>query len=201
MRRTGAIFVAAAAVALLSGGVVQAADTWTLTVTIPSTNTGTGTVTGNGIDCPGDCTETYPLHTTVSLSGHPDQGSTFEWGGVCEGSPDCNLNGSGDAHVSGIFSSSAPPDTTAPQTTIKKAPPKVVKTTKSKAQVKFVFAASEAGATFECRLDKKAFKACSSPLKLSAKLGKHTFAVRAADVAGNVDATAAKAKFKVVRQK
>ncbi len=31
----------------------------TLTVT-PPTGTGTGTITGTGINCPGDCTETYP---------------------------------------------------------------------------------------------------------------------------------------------
>jgi hypothetical protein len=178
------------------------ANTWTLTVTIPSSNTGTGTVTGEGINCPGDCTETYPLNHGVSLSGNPDPGSSFEWGGACEGSPNCDLTGHTDTHVSGIFTSKGPPpDTTAPQTTITKAPPKVVKTKKSKAPVKFAFKASEAGAAFECRLDKKAFKPCKSPLKLSAKLGKHSFEVRATDAAGNLDVTPAKVKFKVVRQK
>ena len=196
-------FVAAAAGVLLSGGIAGAAGTWTLNVTIPSSNTGTGTVTGEGIDCPGDCTETYPSDHPVTITGNPDPGSTFEWRGVCEGEgSQCTLNGSGDANVSAMFSSSGPPpDTEAPLTTITKAPAKVVKTSGSKAKVKFRFAASESGSTFECRLDKKAFKKCSSPLKLSAKLGKHLFEVRAADQAGNVDPSPAKARFKVVRRK
>ena len=41
-----------------------------LTVT-PPTGTGTGTITGPGISCPGDCTETYADGTAVSLSANP----------------------------------------------------------------------------------------------------------------------------------
>ena len=44
----------------------------TLTVT-PPTGTGTGTITGTGINCPGDCTETYPDGTAVTLSANPDR--------------------------------------------------------------------------------------------------------------------------------
>jgi hypothetical protein len=83
-------------------------------------------------------------------------------------------------------------DTTAPDTTVTK-PAK--RTTKSK--VKIVFS-SEAGASFECQVDGKAFKPCTSPLKLKVKQGKHTVLVRAVDVAGNVDASPAKVKFKRV---
>jgi hypothetical protein len=185
-----------------AGGSARQGNTWTLKVSIPSSNTGTGKVTGEGIDCPGDCTETYPKGHAVPLTGTPDPGSTFEWGGVCEGERDCVLSGGGDGTVAGIFTASGPPpDTVAPQTTIKKAPPKVVKTKKSKAAVKFAFGASESGAKFECRLDKKAFKDCGSPLSLTVKLGKHAFEVRATDQAGNTDASAAKARFKVVKRK
>jgi hypothetical protein len=89
-------------------------------------------------------------------------------------------------------------DTTAPNTTITKAPDK--KTTKTKA--KFKFTSTENGSTFECSVDKGEFKACSSPTTFK-KLapGKHRFAVRAIDAAGNTDASPAKAKWKVLEKK
>jgi len=64
--------------------------------------------------------------------------------------------------------------------------------------VKFKFTASEKGAKFECKLDRKKFKPCKSP-KTYKKLkpGKHVFKVRA--VKGKtVDPTPAKRKFKVL---
>ncbi|MFN2612678.1 MAG: hypothetical protein ABR536_04830 [Solirubrobacterales bacterium] len=63
---------------------------------------------------------------------------------------------------------------------------------------KFTFSSNEPGSSFQCKLDKRAFKPCKSPKKykhLSA--GKHKFKVRAVDAAGNVDATPAKKKFKI----
>jgi hypothetical protein len=53
---------------------------------------------------------------------------------------------------------------------------------------------------FECSVDGRAFKRCESPETLK-KLatGKHTFAVRAIDKAGNPDPSPAKASFKVTR--
>jgi len=86
-------------------------------------------------------------------------------------------------------------DTTAPDTTITKKPAKRI----TKKKVKIVFS-SEAGATFECQVDGKAWKACTSPLKLKVKQGKHVVLVRAVDAAGNTDATPAKVKFKRVSQ-
>ena len=86
------------------------------------------------------------------------------------------------------------PDTTAPQTTITKGPKH--KTTKRKAT--FVFAASEAGTTFRCKVDKKKWKSCTSPKKLkNLDVGKHKFKVFATDAAGNVDATPAVYTWKV----
>jgi len=84
-------------------------------------------------------------------------------------------------------------DTTAPETTITKKPGK--RTTKKKVKLTF---SSEAGATFECQVDGKAWKVCTSPLKLKVKQGKHAVLIRAKDAAGNVDATPAKVKFKRV---
>jgi hypothetical protein len=76
----------------------------------------------------------------------------------------------------------------APQTNIDKGPKK--KTTKATA--KFKFSSPDAGATFECSIDGKAFKSCDSPLKLKhVKPGKHVFSVRAVvdDVADKSPAT------------
>ena len=57
----------------------------------------------------------------------------------------------------------AVPDTTAPETTITKAPKKKVKTKKKRAKAKFEFISTEPGSTFTCSLDGKPFAPCSSP--------------------------------------
>ncbi|HEY5816621.1 MAG TPA: hypothetical protein VIS95_09845 [Solirubrobacterales bacterium] len=83
-------------------------------------------------------------------------------------------------------------DKTAPQTTILK------KKIKGRT-AKFRFVSSEAGSTFECKLDKKKFKPCRSPKKYKRlKPGKHVFQVRAVDAAGNRDKTPAKRKFRTL---
>ena len=68
----------------------------------------------------------------------------------------------------------------------------------------FTFGSAIAGATFECQVDKGAFKACASPFKLKTKklkAGKHTLTVRAIQPAGNADPTPSTFKFKVVAKK
>ena len=64
---------------------------------------------------------------------------------------------------------------------------------------------STAGATFQCKLDKKAWKTCTSPFKVATKNlkaskdgTKHVVRVRAV-LAGVVDATPSKKTFKVVK--
>jgi hypothetical protein len=81
-----------------------------------------------------------------------------------------------------------------PVTQLKKHPPK--RTTKQMA--KFTFSANEAGARFECKLDRKPFRACSSPFKKKVKVGSHTFKVRAVDALGQADQTPAVFRWKVV---
>src|SRR5215217_130567 len=81
-----------------------------------------------------------------------------------------------------------------PQTSIDKAPQKPLQ----KPRAKFRFSADDPAATFECKLDRKPFKSCSSPhtaKKLDA--GKHKFKVRATGANGLTDPSPAKAKFKV----
>ncbi len=87
-------------------------------------------------------------------------------------------------------------DLTAPETTITKHPKK--KSTKRRA--KFKFESSEAGSSFECKLDRKPYKPCSSPFKKKVKVAKHKFRVRATDAAGNTDGSPAKFKFRVKKR-
>jgi hypothetical protein len=76
------------------------------------------------------------------------------------------------------------PDTVPPNTTVTAGPSGTV----NSASASFSFASSEAGSTFECRLDSGAWVACGSPRDYSGLAnGQHTFRVRATDAAGNVD--------------
>jgi Bacterial Ig-like domain/PKD domain len=83
----------------------------------------------------------------------------------------------------------APPsDTTAPQTSITSGPSDTTAATSAS----FAFTSTEPASTFECKLDAAAYAACTSPKDYSAlSAGSHTFSVRAADAAGNTDATPA----------
>ena len=78
-----------------------------------------------------------------------------------------------------------PADTTPPDTTITSGPDASTLSTSAS----FAFTASDAGATFECKLDASSFATCSSPKEYSdLTTGAHTFSVRASDAAGNADA-------------
>jgi hypothetical protein len=89
------------------------------------------------------------------------------------------------------------PDTTAPETSITKKPKK--RSTKRKATIEF--SSSESGASFACKVDRKDFASCSSPLRIKRlKPGKHKVQVVATDAAGNADPTPAVAKFKTIRR-
>ena len=76
-------------------------------------------------------------------------------------------------------------DTTPPDTRISKGPKRKTKSAKAKFEISY----TESGSTFECAVDKGAYKACTSPLTVKVKKGKHTLKVRAVDAAGNVDAS------------
>ena len=84
-------------------------------------------------------------------------------------------------------------DVTAPQTKIT-AKPKV----SAKGTAKIRFSADDPNTSFQCKLDKAKWKACSSPISYrKLKPGKHVFQVRATDADANTDPTPAKANFKV----
>jgi Divergent InlB B-repeat domain len=66
---------------------------------------GAGMVSGNGINCPGDCFEVYPDGASASLSATPGGGSAFVgWSGDCSGSAaTCDLVMSVDRSVTATF--------------------------------------------------------------------------------------------------
>ena len=108
--------------------------------------------------------------------------------------------------VFAIFVKIPPPpapadDNVAPETTITKGPKK--KTRKKTAT--FEFSSSEAGSTFQCKLDGVGgFESCDSPHEIKVKKGKHNFAVRAivaTPAAGFVDETPATFDWKVKKKK
>jgi hypothetical protein len=65
-------------------------------------------------------------------------------------------------------------------------------------RVTFRFNSTVAGSTFQCKLDEKTFRSCSSPQTYKGLAeGKHTFKVRAIGPTGLVDPTPGVRKFRV----
>lgn len=88
-----------------------------------------------------------------------------------------------------------PTDDSPPNTRILSGPPRST----FKTRAKFRFASSEPQSHFQCKLDKKKWKACSNPFKAKVKPGKHLFKVRAIDRFGNADPTPARFGWRVKR--
>ena len=87
-------------------------------------------------------------------------------------------------------------DIQAPDTTITSGPPNPT----TDRTPTFTFTSTEAGSTFQCRLDSSNFAACSSPKTYSTQsFVSHTFQVRAIDPAGNIDPTPAAWTFTIKR--
>ena len=94
-----------------------------------------------------------------------------------------------------------PPAPVVPVTGAVKGP----KTVEQGVKAKFTFTSATVGATFQCKVDKKAWKACKSPLKVATKNlkaskdgTKHVLKVRAV-LAGVVDKSPSKKSFKVTK--
>ncbi len=93
------------------------------------------------------------------------------------------------------FTVQVPQPPTAPGTTITKGPKK--KTTKRRP--KFKFTSSQAGSTFQCKVDKAKFAPCTSPFRPpKLKPGKHSLKVVAVGPTGAADSSPAVHKFKVL---
>jgi uncharacterized delta-60 repeat protein len=87
-----------------------------------------------------------------------------------------------------------PPTADSPNTTIVRGPQGTV----AGAKVKFRFRADPQAAGFECKLDRRRWRGCTSPLQLGGlDSGRHRFKVRALSGQGEPDPTPAKRRFKV----
>lgn len=108
------------------------------------------------------------------------------------------VSGTGPVTTGGGDPQPGPPaDTIAPETALGQMKRSArVRSKKARAKVKARFT-SEAGARFECKLDRRPYANCVPPKALKLKVGKHVFRVRAIDAAGNVDPTPAKATIRV----
>jgi hypothetical protein len=62
----------------------------------------------------------------------------------------------------------------------------------------FTFGSSEPGSRYECKLDRRPFRACASPFRKEVGLGEHRFGVRALDPQGNVDRAPALFRWRVL---
>ena len=80
-------------------------------LTVLKTGGGSGTVTSTppGIDCGGDCSETYLVGTEVALTAEADIGSVFDgWSsGACTGTGSCIITLNVDTEVTASFSKRA----------------------------------------------------------------------------------------------
>lgn len=140
------------------------------------------------------------LWVTLQKNGEP--GAVARISGVePPPSPQSPGGGSGPGPVAG------PPAPTL-DTKFLKTPKRVVKTRKKKAKVKFRFAATTAGAGFECGLKRFSptkvdklmlpkFKPCASPKLLKLRPGRYAFFVRAV-TANQIDLKPAAFRFEVV---
>ncbi len=192
---------------------VNPAPPRTLTVTVQGT--GSGLVTAENISCPSDCSETYPNGDSiksVQLTATPATGSTLDgFGGDCSG-PTCTVSMKADRNVVVNFGGFTQPpgtdpdpdpgdpnaDRTPPQTTIAFGPDRKIK----RRRARFEFISGESNSRFECQLDDGEFAACTNPTTMNGlTLGRHVFRVRAIDLAGNVDASPAETRFRVIKKK
>ncbi len=155
-----------------------------------------------------------PTHALLPGSIAIDRGNSFG-GGVDQRGlprpsdfPDVSNKEGGDGADIGAFELQAPvpsadggpavvtvqpADRTPPNTRIVRGPVRLG----FKRLARFRFASSEPQSSFQCRLDKKKWRACANPFKRSVRPGRHLFKVRAVDRFGNVDPTPARFGWRV----
>jgi hypothetical protein len=129
------------------------------------------------LDLPDDTNDSSADFTLTSRTPRPNSGTPTETA--------CGGGGGGGG------------DTDPPQTTFTKRP----ENRSSDRTPTFRFRSDEARSTFQCSLDGKRFKSCSSPFTTATlSLGSHVLRVRARDRAGNRDPTPARDAFTIVRR-
>ncbi len=105
-----------------------------------------------------------------------------------------NADASPATRIWTVLAIAPPADTKAPSTTIDGGP----SGTTTSSDASFQFSSSEAGSSFQCKLDSGSWSGCSSPKAYgSVAVGAHTFSVKATDDAGNTDSSPATRKWTV----
>ena len=86
---------------------IGAVEAQNFTLTVALAGNGAGTVSGLGIACAGDCTESYHETTLVTLTASADTGSTFMgWSGACSGTGACVVTMDAAKAVTAVFNAS-----------------------------------------------------------------------------------------------
>ncbi len=157
------------------------------------------TFTFSGSDAHGPVTFLCSIDTSFGACSGPGNSDTPS-SPLAAGSHTFRVQGADAAGNSAVASRSfavqVPQPPAPPDTTITKGPK--IKTTKRRP--KFKFSSSQAGSSFQCKLDKARFTPCISPFKPKSKLrlGKHVLKVQAIGPTGVADPAPAVKKFKVI---
>lgn len=84
------------------------------TLTVTRRGSGSGIVTGSGITCGSDCSETVASGSSITLAAVPASGASFTGWSGCDVSngAECNVSMTANKTVTAIFDGSCTPDTT-----------------------------------------------------------------------------------------
>ena len=94
------------ALTLSADHVVSAAFGAAFGLTVTTAGNGGGAVTSNpsGINCPGACTQLFPVGTNVTLTPQPDASSSFTgWSTLCAGTSACSFSMGADIAIRATF--------------------------------------------------------------------------------------------------
>jgi DNA-binding beta-propeller fold protein YncE len=109
------------------------------------------------------------------------------------------IDATGPEVPTGTTTPGVPIGTTGPGVRIVHGLRSTIRTRRRSVKVRFVFAADEPGATLRCKLDRRAFAACRSPLVYRVRRGRHSLVVQAIDRLGDAGEPARRS-FRVVRR-
>jgi hypothetical protein len=177
-----------------SGGTAYAAGSVTVKTAPGTAGAGDFTPIASVVQfAPGETTKQVQVAVPDDAAEEPAETFTVQ---LSAPSGDAALGSPSTTTVTIPANDGAKPDLTAPRTTLVKAPRSGYKRA---AKIKFT---ADETATFRCKVDKKAWKPCTSPLRLKKlKAGKHTVLVVATDAAGNTDPTPLKVVWRVKRRR
>lgn len=177
----------------------EAGHAWTIDTSAPTTTiTGgpTGTTGPDGHTFTFDASEAATFECRLDGAGFGACSSGVSYSGLGDGSHTFDVRATDTAGNLGAPASRTwTVDAAPPQTTITSGPAEG--STTNNAAPTFGFTSSEGSSTFQCSVDGGGYASCSSPTSPSLADGPHTFAVRAVDAVGNVDATPASRSFTI----